>query len=73
MTATNPTPTPEPLLVDLRTAARLLSVSVRTLWSMTTDGRLPHVKIGARRLLRMTDLRAYVDAAARPAQEGGAQ
>jgi len=38
------------LLVDAREAARLLSVSPRTLWAMTHQGDLPCVRIG--RLVR---------------------
>lgn len=35
-----------PLLVDTRTAARLLSISPRTLWSLTRQGDMPVIRIG---------------------------
>ena len=43
------TPNPNremPLLVTARQAAKLLSISERTLWSLTNEGELPAVKIG---------------------------
>ena len=43
-------PTPEPLLVSPRQAARLLSVSERTLFTWTKAGQVPCVKLG--RLVR---------------------
>ncbi len=50
------------LLVDPREAARLLSVSVRKLWSLTFEQEpaLPHLKLG--RLVRYStgDLQAWI-------------
>lgn len=43
-------PAPEPLLVSPRQAARLLSVSERTLFTWTKAGQIPCVKLG--RLVR---------------------
>lgn len=44
-----PTTTPvEPLLVDIREAARLLNVSERTVWQLANDGAITAVKIGKR-------------------------
>jgi excisionase family DNA binding protein len=43
-------PAPEPLLVSPRQAARLLSVSERTLFTWTKAGKIPCVKLG--RLVR---------------------
>lgn len=36
----------EPLLISPREAARLLSISQRTLWKLTQDGVIPRVKMG---------------------------
>ena len=33
-------------LATPREAAQLLSVSERTLWTLTSDGKIPHVRIG---------------------------
>ena len=41
----------DPVLVDLSTAARRLSVSRRTVERMTADGRLPSTRVGRRRLV----------------------
>ena len=53
------------LLVDVPTAARMLGVSPRTLYSLTAPrGELRSIRIGpARRLVRyrIDDLQAYVD------------
>lgn len=54
-------PTPEPLLVDPPTAARMLSFSKRTLWTRTRSGEIPAVRIG--RLVRYSpdDLRRVIE------------
>lgn len=57
-------PGPDPLLVTPREAARLLSVSERTLWSIAAAGEIPRVRIGRAVRYRVADLRAYVDAPA---------
>jgi excisionase family DNA binding protein len=51
---------PPPLLVDKREAARLLGVSAGTVDNMRTRGALPSVRIGARRLYSLDDLRDYI-------------
>jgi excisionase family DNA binding protein len=52
---------PEPLLVDLAEAARLLGLSTRTLRRMSAEGTLPGaVHIGRRLLFRRVDLAAWV-------------
>jgi len=40
--------TPTPLLVDERTAAKLLGVSQRTLFTLRSAGQIPHVKLRGR-------------------------
>lgn len=54
-------PSPAPMLVNVKTAARLLSISSRKLWSMTAGGELPCVRCG--RLVRYdpADLRAWIE------------
>lgn len=39
-------PPPDALLLTPREAARLLSISTRTLWSMSDRGEIPVVRIG---------------------------
>jgi len=51
-----------PLLVDERTAARLLGVSPRTIWAMANRGDLPRVRIGKRCVrFRVADLQAWCE------------
>jgi excisionase family DNA binding protein len=54
------TPVPAPLLVSLRTAAKMLSVSERTVWAMADDGRLPSVRVGRRRLFSVASLESWI-------------
>lgn len=51
-----------PLLVDRLEAARLLGVSPGTIDNLRRRGDLPSVKIMARRLFDVTDLRAVIAA-----------
>ena len=56
------TPTiPAPLLVDRREAGRLLGVSPGTIDNLRLRGEIPSVKLLARRLYDVADLRRYVD------------
>lgn len=50
-----------PLLVDRREAGRLLGVSPGTIDNLRARGELPSVKIAARRLFDVTDLRRLID------------
>lgn len=50
-----------PLLVDRREAGRLLGVSPGTIDNLRTRGELPSVKIAARRLFDVTDLRRLIE------------
>jgi hypothetical protein len=50
-----------PLLVDRREAARLLSVSPGTIDNLRLRGELPSVKIAARRLYDLADLRQFIE------------
>jgi hypothetical protein len=59
--ATTKTIAPAPLLVDACEAARILSVSERTLWSLTNTGVLQCVRINRAKRYAMADLTAYVD------------
>lgn len=54
------TPETPPLLVDKLEAARLLSISPSTLETLWRSGELPSLKIGARRLYDVADLRAFI-------------
>lgn len=44
------------LAVGCRTAAKMIGICERTLWQLTKDGKIPHVKIGNRTLYRPSDL-----------------
>lgn len=59
---TNILTTPPPLLVDRREAGRLLGVSPGTIDNLRTRGELPSVKLLARRLYDVADLRRYIEA-----------
>ncbi|MFN7431308.1 MAG: helix-turn-helix domain-containing protein [bacterium] len=59
---TNTPTTPAPLLVDRREAGRLLGVSPGTIDKLRTRGELPSVKLLARRLFDVADLRRYIEA-----------
>ena len=52
---------PNALLVTVEEAARLLSVSPRTLWGMTQRGEIPRVRIGRSVRYDPADLRNWVD------------
>lgn len=52
------------LAVSPRQAAQLLGVSVPTIYELLNSGRLPSVKVGARRLIATSQLRAIVEPAA---------
>lgn len=50
-----------PLCVDARTACKLLSISDRTLYSISQPrGSLPVAMIGSKKLFRLEDLQKYV-------------
>lgn len=52
----------ESLLLSARDAARLLAVSERTLYTLTREGRIQSVKIGARCVrYDRRDLEAFVE------------
>ena len=63
----NSSPTLPPLLVDAREAARLLSISARTLWALQKSGDLPAIRIGRSVRYSTDTLRAWVA----KRQEGG--
>jgi excisionase family DNA binding protein len=50
-----------PLLVDRREAARLLNISTGTIDNLRLRGELPSVKIAARRLFAVADLKALIE------------
>lgn len=52
-----------PITYTLPEAARICGLSVRTLYNLHDDGRLPFVKIGNRTLIRRSDLVALIDGA----------
>jgi len=55
---------PEPMLLTTRQAAKVLTVSERTLYSLTKTGAIPAVKLGVRGLrYDPRDLLAWIDRA----------
>ncbi|MCO6454708.1 MAG: helix-turn-helix domain-containing protein [Pirellulaceae bacterium] len=52
---------PKRLLVDVRAAARMLSISPRKIWSITASGELPCVRIGRAVRYAVADLEAWID------------
>jgi excisionase family DNA binding protein len=47
---------PPAMLIDTREAARLLSISPRTLWQLTKQKQVPAVRIGRSVRYRVVDL-----------------
>lgn len=50
-----------PLLVDRREAGRLLGISPGSVDNARLRGELPSLKIGARRLFDVADLRRFIE------------
>ena len=57
---TNEKEPPTPLTVNRREAARILGISERLLWTLTNSKEIPHVRIGARVLYPIDDLRVWL-------------
>ena len=66
--ATKPNPTtpvvsvgdPPKLAFDVNEAAGMLSISRRTLYELLRSGELRSIKIGSRRLVRMSDMTEFL-------------
>ncbi len=68
----SPKSTPiDPMLIDAVSAAVILGVGHRTLWSLTNRNAVPSVRIGRRVLYRPEHLSAWLDAGA-PTEPGAA-
>lgn len=53
---------PEQLLINVREAAHLLSVSERTLWGISKPrGDLPVIRLGRRTLYSLQDIKVWID------------
>lgn len=63
MAITQPDISPDPIAVSPREAAKLLGVSVPTMYEILMSGQVRSVKAGTRRLVSVASLRAYVDGA----------
>ena len=59
------TDTVEPLAVKIPTAAKLIETSPSTVAAWLREGRLPGIKVGRSWRVRVSDLKALVDAQAR--------
>ena len=53
------------LLVDTNEAARLLSLSSRTVWQLQADGELPSLRVGRALRFRICDLEQFAENLAR--------
>jgi len=57
----------EPLLLTVRQAAKVLTISERTLWGLTKSGDIPAVRFGRRNVRYIRDdLRRWIDRAKNP-------
>jgi len=52
----------EPVLIDAVSAAKLLSISTKTLWLKTKAGEVPHKRLGGRVLYPLAALREWANA-----------
>jgi len=50
----------EPLAVGAKEAARLLSISERSLWTLTKDGKIHAARVGRKLLYSVDELRRFV-------------
>lgn len=55
-----PASLPEPLLLDIRGAARVLSSTAWTVRGLLWDGEIPYIRVGRRFLIDPADLRAFI-------------
>jgi hypothetical protein len=53
----------EPLLVDIPTAARMLSTTVWAVRSLLWSKTIPYIPIGKKHLISPADIRAYIQKA----------
>jgi hypothetical protein len=51
---------PEPLLLDIKSAARALSTTTWAVRSLLWGRELPFIKIGKKHLIEPADLRSYI-------------
>ena len=49
------------ILIDIREASRLLSLSERTVFALKADGLLPFVKVGKSLRFRVADLARFAE------------
>lgn len=54
-------------LLDVAATAEALGISKRSLWTLTSSRRIPHVRVGRRVLYRPNDIAAFIDSAVVPA------
>lgn len=71
MNAPKTPPASPPLLLDAKAAAAALSISARTLWTLTNSGTIPCVRIGRAVRYDMRDLVAFIDRS-KPAPQSAA-
>jgi excisionase family DNA binding protein len=56
-----------PPVLSIANAAKYAGISRATIYNLMTTGRLPSIKLGKRRLIRVADLDAMLDQAGKAA------
>jgi hypothetical protein len=52
---------PHKVLVSSREAAKILAISERSLWTLTKNGQIPFVQIGAAKRYALSDLYRFIE------------
>jgi excisionase family DNA binding protein len=63
MSSINEPETVTPLAVGVKKAAPMIGVSVSTIWTLIRQGKLPTKRVGTRRLIPVSALKALLDPA----------
>jgi excisionase family DNA binding protein len=53
--------TSRPLLLGIARVAQSMDVSVRTVWAWILQNEIPTVRLGRRRLIRLSDLELFIE------------
>lgn len=62
----------EPIAVRIEEAARLIGISRGALYPLVMSGEIPSMRVGARRLVLVSGLRAWAESRSREQMEGQA-
>ena len=53
-------PSPQPLLITVKAAAKMLSLGESTVYAMIASGDLPYVAVGRVKRIAMSDIDAWI-------------